>query len=89
MPASPSDQIGYLVRCTIIGGSNVHRLRHLLTAAALVVLRGGYRKGLRHALLASFSLLVFAASAGAETAQPPLPTPPLPAAPPAKSTKLG
>jgi outer membrane protein len=48
--------------------------------------------GLRHALLASFSLLVFAASAGAQTAQSPSPTQPSPtprpAAPPAKSTKV-
>ena len=60
----------------------MHRLRHLATAAALVVLGGAYRMGLRHALLASFSLLVFAASAEAETAQPPSSTPPLSGAPP-------
>jgi outer membrane protein len=66
----------------------MHRLRHLATAAALVVLGGAYRMGLRHALLASFSLLVFAASAEAETAQPPSSTPPLSGAPEAKSTKV-
>jgi outer membrane protein len=47
--------------------------------------------GLRHALLASFSLLVFATSAGAQTTQPPLPTRPSPTppvAPSARATKL-